>query len=209
MFVLFDLEWVTAEDGTHAMTQLTALRTNGAWQCKDAFSVLIKPEQDEPDWGHVAYNGHSPDEFRAGTNAEDALRAFFGWLKKGDLLCCWHYQNGKTLAALYERWFGAKLPYRWAAANQPVYAYLARKGIIDPGGLYHCAQLHGLQTPVPEHCSCNDAKVLRALLAHLLLPPGFIFKKETKNQSLLPNPSFRYGNRPQTGSKHHPIITST
>ena len=188
MYVLFDLEWIAAEDGTRTMTQLAALRTNGAWQCKDTFCILVKPERGEHDWEQVAYNGYSPDEFWAGAEEEDALRAFFSWLKKSDLLCCWHYQNGKTLAVLYERLFGAKLPFRWAAANQPVYAYFARKGIIGPGGLYQCAQLRGLQTPIPEHCSCNDAKVLRALLAHLQLPPGSIFKKEPKKAKLPPKP---------------------
>ena len=42
MYVLFDLEWVTAEDGTPAMTQLAALRTDGAWQSQET-TLSAKP----------------------------------------------------------------------------------------------------------------------------------------------------------------------
>lgn len=170
MFVLFDLEWVTAEDGTRTMTQLAALRTDGAWQSSDSFSVLVKSEQGEHDWEQVAYNGYSPDEFRAGMAEEDALQAFFNWLKKDDVLCCWHYQNGTTLAALYKRRFHAKLPCRWAAVNDPVYALLFQKNITASGGLYACAGHCSLPLPVPEHCSYNDVRVLQALLSTLQLP---------------------------------------
>lgn len=170
MFVLFDLEWVTAEDGTRSMTQLAALRTDGAWQSNDSFSVLVKPERGGHDWEQVAYNGYSPDEFRAGMEEEDALRAFFAWVKKDDLLCCWHYQNATTLAALYERWFHAKFPCRWAAANAPVYALLFQKNLPASGRLYACAGHCGLPLPVPEHRSRNDVRVLQALLAYLQLP---------------------------------------
>lgn len=42
MYVLFDLEWVTAEDGTPTMTQLAALRTDGAWQSQET-TLSAKP----------------------------------------------------------------------------------------------------------------------------------------------------------------------
>lgn len=42
MYVRFDLEWVTAEDGTPAMTQLAALRTDGAWQSQET-TLSAKP----------------------------------------------------------------------------------------------------------------------------------------------------------------------
>ena len=174
MIVLFDVEWITAADGGRSMTQLAALRTNAAWEPCAEFHTLVSPAEYNADWEQVAYNGYSPDEFRAAPDERDALLEFLRWLKKGDILCCWHYENGKTLDAVCKYWTGTGLPYRWAAANQTVYDWFARKGITDPGGLYNCARLRGLQLPVPEHDSCHDTAVLQQLLAELHLSGYFL-----------------------------------
>lgn len=189
MFVLFDLEWITAEDGTRTMTQLAALRTDTAWRPQDAFCVLVKPERGEHDWAQVAYNGYSPDEFWAGLSEQEALASFLEWLEPDDTLCCWHYQNGKTLAALQKRWADDRPPHRWLAVNQIIYSLFARKGILEPGGLYDCARLRGLSVPVPEHCSCNDVDVLQRLLRGMQLPTRSLrseHKKKPVSISLSP-----------------------
>lgn len=213
MYVLFDLEWVTAEEGTRTMTQLAALRTDHTWQLKDTFCVLVKPERGSHDWEQVAYNGYSPDEFWAGVNEADALRAFSSWLKHDDVLCCWHYQNGKTLLALHEHWFGTKLPCRWAAANHFVSAQFAqKKGIFDPGGLYQCAQHCGLQTPVPEHCSCNDVSVLQSLLQKLHLSPQFLTaRQKAKSVPEIPSPVQRRAHNAEliARAQYHYIYSPT
>lgn len=170
MFVLFDLEWVTAEDDTRTMTQLAALRTDTAWRPCGEFCTLVRPPHWDCGWEHVAYSGYSPDEFRAGPSEQDALAAFLDWLQPDDVLICWHYQNGKTLAALHKRWADDRPPHRWLAVNQSVYALFARKGILEPGGLYDCARLRGLPLPVPEHSSGNDVSLLQRLLRDLQLP---------------------------------------
>lgn len=177
MYVLFDLEWVTAADGLRTLTQLAALRTSSAWVPCAEFHTLARPAEYDADWEHLAYSGYSPDEFRFAPDEKDALLGFLHWLKEGDVLCCWHYENGKTLEMLCKCWTGSKLPHRWAAVNQAVYECLAQKGITEPGGLYRCAQRLGLATPVPEHDSCHDVLVLQQLVSGLHLSDQFLHRQ--------------------------------
>jgi len=186
VFVLFDVEWLTAEDGTRRITQLAAIRTDEVWRPGEKFNVLVRPEKWDSDWEHLAYSGYSPDEFRNGLSEEDALRKFNHWLKRDDVLCCWHYQNGKTLEGRYEYWFDAGFHCRWAAVNQTVYASFAKKEIQNPGGLYACAHLRGLELPVPEHRSSNDAEVLRSLLQEMHISDGFLTARHRKKVAQKP-----------------------
>lgn len=191
MYVLFDVEWVTAEDGLRTLTQLAALRTDTAWEPCAEFHTLASPAKYDADWEHPAYNGYSPDEFRAAPDEKDALLGFLRWLKEGDLLCCWHYENGKTLDMLCKCWTGSKLPHRWAAVNQAVYKRLAQKGINEPGGLYRCAQLQGVEVPVPEHDSCHDVLVLQQLLCRLHISGQFLHRPHSSPQQVPEDPAAR------------------
>ena len=58
MFVLFDVEWLTAEDGTRRITQLAAIRTDEVWHPGEKFNVLVRPEKWDSDWEHPAYSGY-------------------------------------------------------------------------------------------------------------------------------------------------------
>ena len=113
MFVLFDLEWTIAENDIRTPTQIAALRTDAAWQLHDSFQALICPQDLEHcDWASIPYRGSSPAEFQAGPTEEICFQKFFRWLAPDDILCCWHYQNSRTLAQLYDRWIGGKMPWR-------------------------------------------------------------------------------------------------
>lgn len=171
MYVLFDLEWDPTDDALRTPTQIAALRTDAAWQPCGEFCSLVRPEDPaHVKWNLVAYSGSSPEEFEAGPTEEDCFRRFFQWLAPDDILCCWHCGNGEMLARLFDRWVGGKLPWKWYAANEPVYALLAQKGMKGQGSLYRCAGRRGLPLPKPQHCSRNDVSVLQSLLSALHLP---------------------------------------
>ena len=171
MYVLFDLEWDPSDDSLRAPTQIAALRTDAAWQPCGQFASLVRPgDPARVQWDLIAYNGSSPEEFEAGPTEEDCFRQFFQWLAPDDVLCCWHYENGKTLVRLFNRWVGGDLPWKWYAVNEAVYNCLSQKGLAASGGLYRCAQRCGLPLPEPQHCSRNDVSVLQGLLSALLLP---------------------------------------
>lgn len=193
MYVLFDIEWDPTDDSLRTPTQIAALRTDAAWKPYGEFCSLVRPEDPaRVKWGLVAYNGSSPEDFEAGPTEEECFRRFFQWLTPGDTLCCWHYESGKMLVRLFNRWVGGELPWKWYAVNQPVYALLAQKGMNASGGLYRCAEQCGLPLPKPQHCSRNDVSVLQSLLSALPLSPDTLTapkppkpsKKESKPSGL-------------------------
>ena len=100
--LLVDVEWI--EEGTGLiLTQLAAVRVAGDWKSVAEYQCLVCPPHElEPDWEHVAYRGYSPDEFRAGIDEKDCVRGFARFLRKDDIICCWHKDTKRLLQEKYE-----------------------------------------------------------------------------------------------------------
>ena len=164
--LLVDIEWI--EEGTGLiLTQLAAVRVTGDWKSVAEYQCLVCPPHElEPDWEHVAYRGYSPDEFRAGIDEKDCVRGFARFLRKDDIICCWHKDTKRLLQEKYELYQGCALPNQFVSVNRKIYT-LARRRKIEARGLYAAAEAFGIQTVIPEHRSTNDVFVMRCLLSHI------------------------------------------
>jgi len=164
--VLFDMEWVQGNE-LASITQLAAIRVTEEWEITDSFQCLVRPSSgQDTDWQHMAYSGYSPDAFRAGVDENDCIASFIDFLTDHDTLLCWHKNTKRLLKQKCKLYIGRPLPVKCICVNEQVYLIAKDRG-IKPHGLYEATRDAGLATPVPEHQSVNDVRVMRDLLSEL------------------------------------------
>lgn len=176
MFVLADMEWITdAQEQPHP-TQLAAVRTDADWNTADTFSGLICPKK-EADWEHIAFNGHSPEEFRCAQPLSEVLRNFSAWVQPEDVLCWWSYQSEQLLPYLAEQEQVIMRNAEELSLKEYVLGFLGRSAGVS--GL--CRELN-IEQPTPAHCSENDAETLRRLVRTIGLPQKMLCDENGKKK---------------------------
>jgi hypothetical protein len=186
MFVLLDIEWVESEPAVRNITQIAAMRVDENWNAVASFDALIRPvEPDNCSWEHMAYNGHSPEEFCASEFEHSCLERFMEWLTDDDILCCWHSDSYETLSQTFKRCSLSPLSLTKVRANGKIRGIASNRG-ITAYKMYDIAQTCGIEVPNPEHCSTNDVFVLQQILLHFKLNPEKLVKK-VRNKPKLSN----------------------
>ncbi len=165
MVVLLDVEWVEDDNQKKQLTQLSALRVASDWSQVDTLHAIAKihTSKKEINWRHVAYNGHTMEEFQQAKPAKDCLRQFLEWLQPDDKILCWHKDSVTAIVQMCA--FDpneTKLRY-FSCLNKRLYK-MARKEGKTERSLYTLACAYGIQVPKPEHKSCNDVEVMRQLV---------------------------------------------
>ena len=166
MNVLIDIEWVQSGEDFE-ITQIAAVRVSEKWETVDTFGALVCPASCwNVNWDHMAYNGYSPDEFRAGSDEASCLLRLLHFLKADDTLICWHKDTEHVLKRKWETTVGEELLLKCRHVNQKVHGLASARG-IDQHGLYETAAAFGIELPAPKHQATNDVQVMQRLLSKL------------------------------------------
>ena len=170
MLVLLDMEWLEDDGGRRSLTQLYAARVDAKWNTVCAFDAPVRPRDPETaPWAHMAFNGHTPEEFCAAEPEEGCVRCFLCWLLPDDVIWCWHAETKRTLKVLHGRYLAGDFPVKVRSIDRRVCALTEARGIAAHA-LYKTARACGIPTPEPEHRSGNDVAVMQRLCQTLAIP---------------------------------------
>lgn len=216
MYVLIDVEWFQQGETAKYITQVAASRVTETWQSTAGFScVVCPPDACNYDWEHMAYNGHSPDDFMNGSSEAACIACFAAFLKEDDTLCVWSKDTRKVIRQKYKLYTGNTLPNRCVCVNKEAYSAARRRG-IHVFEMYAVAQAMDIKTPVPKHCSINDLSVLTSLLSALKLnlekksqvaqahPPKKVISKQERNADILARTQYNFVFTPASHVFHRP-----
>lgn len=164
MYILMDMEWVENEQGKSCPTQLAAIRADENWNTLDWFSALICPEDVQPDWTEMGFQGHTPEEFLCAQPLDVVLTAFALWFQPGDVLCWWHCQAENLFRKLVRKWKIAMPSVEMLALDEYIFGFSG-----EQGGIRSLCRKHGIAVQLPEHCSENDVVTLQRFLRGIAL----------------------------------------
>ena len=201
MNVLIDMEWVQSGE-EFEITQIAAVRVSEQWDPVDSFHCLVCPVSCwDADWDHMAYNGYSPDEFRAGLDEPSSLLHLLRFLRADDTVVIWHRDTERVLRLKCETVLGVEFPFKCRHVAQKVRGMASARG-IGQHGLYEISEAFGFPSPAPQHQSVNDVLVLRRLLSRLRIrfpagtgavqPPPEEKTRREKNLDMLSRSQYKY-----------------
>lgn len=182
MIVLLDLEWI---EGTEKhLTQLSALRTDEAWNRVSSYDALVNPGRIYlHDMNHMAFGKHDRDLFVNGLTEKSCIEKLEQWLQPDDEILVWAKSNQTYFSELWYRYGQQLCPGIISVAR---YIRNLAKWDCSEMDFYGMLAHLGEETPEPAHRASNDTEVLRRLLKTLGLSDGQMMKMPPKVLSVRP-----------------------
>lgn len=181
MLVIMDMEWI---ETAHRIcpTQLSAVWVNQNWYQIGRLDYLIQPfSLEEQKWNHIAYTGHTASDFLSGATAIRVMKNLVSRLAPDDVLCWWSVSTAVTFIALYKILLMESPVNQMRLISPALSKYKEAAGISSRGSAYVMANELGIPLFEQEHCSADDANVIRMLMEHLNV------RQEDVLASLLPD----------------------
>lgn len=171
MFVIADIEWMTNSEGYHYPTQLAAVKVDENWNEVSTISSYIKPRYGHSyNLNHIAYTGAYNADLTRAKSAYKAFCHFDNWICEDDVIVWWHYESETVFNQLYKSLLEKPNTHKSVKANKYVHGYLFGKAKTSYS-LYRLAKINGIDADIKlSHCSENDIKVFRNLMAEIKYP---------------------------------------
>ena len=177
--VLLSLVWFI-KDGKR-FTQLSALRTDSAWNTVDAFNAVIDPGEGFRDPSiNVYLGGIAPETYKRGMTVKACIRQFEDWLTPEDEIWVWNILIRRSLADLWKR-YSLRLQPRVRVLYHPSCTNL-------PENPHAILSARGKEAPLPQHRAQNDVEALRRVLPLSEVQNMLLLTLDTFTLQLAPPP---------------------
>lgn len=175
MYIIADVEWVENQLHKSSPTQLAAVRVNEDWEIIEEFFTYIRPMNSSfHNWGHMAYSGGTPKDFKQAPSCHEAFSSFNAWV--GEDVICWWAKRSASIHALINRIvLKTQEPKPPLFLNDYTFNFLRGEEYRFQNA-YAIARARGIWVPKTEHNARNDVTAILCLFTAIGFPQRLLLE---------------------------------